>query len=141
MCKLCMYNTERPTGCSTLASKCSTSHYWAPLWSCGSNEKSAFPESRCPVELLARTCTPIHGEDMHKCIIQRCRLAHASLGVMGCVLLNSFEQFVTVFPSGINFSEQLWVQTVEVMSKLHTCQESVVLMKRFRINRRDRKPT
>ena len=65
-----------------------TSHYWAQLWSCGNNEKCALLESPGLSSCwLGHTHTAIHAEDMHKCIMQRRRLARASLWVMGGVLL------------------------------------------------------
>lgn len=39
------------------------------------------------------------------------------------------------------FGEQLWLQTAEVKLKLHTDPQSDMLMKRFRINRGEERPT
>lgn len=46
-----------------------------------------------------------------------------------------------VLLSELYFGEQLWVQTVEVKSKLYTGPQSVMLMKRFRVNRGEERPT
>lgn len=43
--------------------------------------------------------------------------------------------------SELYFGEQLRVQTVEVKSKLYTGPQSVMLMKRFRVNRGEERPT
>lgn len=53
----------------------------------GEQWKVRFARITGSVELLARTHTPIHAQDMHKCIMQRWCLAHTSPGVMGGDLL------------------------------------------------------
>lgn len=51
------------------------------------------------------------------------------------VSFTSFLPFNIALLSELYFGEQLRVQTVEVKSKLHTGPQSVMLMKRCRINR------
>lgn len=52
-----------------------------------------------------------------------------------------FLVFSVVLLSELYFGEQLQVQTVEVISKLHTGPQSVMLMKWFRVNRVEERPT
>lgn len=49
--------------------------------------------------------------------------------------------FNVMLPFELYFGEQLRVQTVEVKSKLYTGPQSVMLMKRFRVNRGEERPT
>lgn len=60
---------------------------------------------------------------------------------MSVVSFNSSLPFNIVLLSELYFGEQLRVQTVEVKSKLHTGPQSVMLMKRFRVNRGEERPT
>lgn len=74
----------------------------------------------------------------HTNIMLRWRLAFTPLQVMTVVPFNSLSSSLL---SELYFGEQLRVQTVEVRSKLHTGPQSVILMKRFRINRGEERPT
>lgn len=62
---------------------------------------------------------------------------------MTVVSLDSFSSllFNIALLSELYFGKELRVQTVEVQSKLHTGPQSVILMKRFRINRGEERPT
>lgn len=62
---------------------------------------------------------------------------------MTVVSLDSFSSllFNIALLSELSFGKELRVQTVEVQSKLHTGPQSVILMKRFRINRGEERPT
>lgn len=60
---------------------------------------------------------------------------------MTVVSFTSSLLFNIVLLSELYFGEQLQIQTVEVKSKLHTGPQSVMLMKRFRINRGEERPT
>lgn len=56
-------------------------------------------------------------------------------------VLYLFLVFSVVLLSELYFGEHLQVQTVEVISKLHTGPQSVMLMKWFRVNRVEERPT